>query len=418
MTNAYALELTNSCNNRCIFCATDHHIAYRSMEQLRFEICRARENGAERLDLTGGEPTIHPRIADIAAMGKRLKFDLIYLKTNGRKLADMNFLRKLLDSGVNEVLIGIHGHNPEVQDALTCRPGSFHEAVQGIKNCLTAGVQMATLSVVTTMNYMYLPEITKFMFSMVKDNHAFAYCYPTASSYKNFDQIVPWYRDVQPYLLEALRLIESYHGTSNLDNIPLCIIPGYERYCNFLTTGGELCHPVHEYGPRCPECLYYAICDGMPPTYTRTRGWDEFVPVTKPREAEAETPKKVVVEEDKTLVLRGLFVEKSFGGILWDHYRILILTPRGVEVLKHFDGRTTLREIKEKYGEKALTFAVSVVQRECAQICNPLKEGARAISSSFSYISSKKKLNIQTGEDEFEYRMYQPPYPYPQVSLT
>jgi len=417
MTNAYSLELTNSCNNRCIFCATDHHIAYRSMEQLRFEICRARESGAERLDLSGGEPTIHPRIADIAAMGKRLKFDLIYLKTNGRKLADINFLKKLIDSGVNEVLIALHGHNAEVQDALTCRPGSFDEAVQGIKNCLTTGVKLATLSVVTTMNYKYLPEITKFMFTMVKDHHAFAYCYPTASSYNNFDQIVPWYRDVQPYLLEALKLIESYNSTSNLDNIPLCIIPGYERYCNFLTTGGDLCHPMHEYGPRCQECLYYAICDGMPPTYTRSRGWDEFVPVTKPREAEAETPKKVVVEGDKVMALCEAFVEKSFGGVIWDRNHIVILTPRGVEVVKHFDGRTTLREIREKYGEKALNFAVSMAQKNFAQICKPLKQ-AWAVTSSFSYINSTKKPTVKTGDDEFEYSMYQPLSPYPQVSLA
>jgi hypothetical protein len=417
MTNAYSLELTNSCNNRCIFCATDHHISYRSMEQLRFEICRARESGAERLDLSGGEPTIHPRIADIAAMGKRLKFDLIYLKTNGRKLADMNFLRRLMDSGVNEVLVGIHGHNPEVQDALTCRPGSFDEAVLGIRNCLNAGVKLATLSVVTSMNYKYLPEITKFMFSIVKDHHAFAYCYPTASSYKNFDQIVPWYRDVQPYLLETLRLIESCNSTSNLDNIPLCIIPGHERYCNFLTTGGDLCHPIHEYGPRCPECLYYAICDGMPPTYTRTRGWDEFVPVTRPREAEAGRSEKVVLEGDKVMSLCEAFVEKSFGGVLWDRNNIAILTPRGVEVIKHFDGRTTLREIREKFGEKALDFAVLMARRGFAQISNPLKK-ARTVSNSFSYITSTKKPNVKTGDDEFEYSMYRPLSPYPQVSLA
>jgi hypothetical protein len=385
------------------------------MEQLRFEICKARESGCGRLDLTGGEPTIHPRIADIVAMGKRLKFELIYLKTNGRKLADMNFLKKLVDAGVNEVLIGIHGHNPEIQDALTCRPGSFNEAVQGIKNCLAIGVKLATLSVVTTMNYRYLPDITRFMFGMVKDHHAFAYCYPTASSYKNFDQIVPWYRDVQPYLIEAVKLIESYDATTNVDNVPLCIIPGYERYCNFLTTGGELCHPVHEYGPRCHECLYYAICDGMPPSYTRTRGWDEFIPVTRPRPALSEEPGKVVVDGNKVLSLCAAFVEKNFGGVLWDRRRIVLMTPLGVEVLKHFDGRTTLREIREKYGETALKFALSIVRKEMAQISNPFKGREIRVSGSFSYTPTVTKPNVITGPDEYEYRMYLPLAAYPDV---
>jgi len=417
MSFAYNLELTNSCNNRCIFCATEHHIAFRSMDQIRFEIFKAREDGCQRLDLTGGEPTIHPKIVEITALAKRLNFDVIYLKTNGRRLADKNFAKRLIDAGISEVLIAIHGHTPEIHDMQTGRKGSFLETVQAIKNCKELRVRVGTLTVITALNYMYLPEITTFMFeNLRRDNHAFAYCYPTASSYWNFDRVVPWYRDVQSYLIESFKIMESAGAKANVDNVPLCIIPGYERCCNFLTTGGDLCHPVHEFGPRCNECIYYIVCDGMPPTYTKARGWDEFVPITEPMKETLLRPKDYKINLNQCLTMMGFVVEKNFGGVLY-YKDMIFLTHKGVEIIRHFDGVTTIREIAQKFGDNGIKFALSIVDRGYALITDPhpgaIKQDPVARGFSYRPISDI----ITTNSEEFEYRLYRPLPSYPNFTL-
>ena len=58
------VRLTFDCNDKCIFCLDSdvHDGRMRSPEEIKEQILDGRRKGAERLILSGGEPTIHPRL--------------------------------------------------------------------------------------------------------------------------------------------------------------------------------------------------------------------------------------------------------------------------------------------------------------------------------------------------------------------
>src|SRR5262250_2051317 len=60
------VRLTFDCNNRCVFCldSDTHDGEIRDREEVKQQILDGKRNGATRLILSGGEPTIHPQYVD------------------------------------------------------------------------------------------------------------------------------------------------------------------------------------------------------------------------------------------------------------------------------------------------------------------------------------------------------------------
>ena len=97
------VEITSSCNLACPMCYAGsgpggHH--------LTFDECRAAidrlvevEGRPEVLQLSGGEPTIHPDFARILAYAVEQPIDIVMINTNGIRLAhDLSFVEKLAES--------------------------------------------------------------------------------------------------------------------------------------------------------------------------------------------------------------------------------------------------------------------------------------------------------------------------------
>lgn len=89
-------------------------------------------------------------------------FDKIQIQTNGRKLSDREYLRHLIDLGINEFFVSLYG-NEEVHDRITCRPGSYRETVMGIKNLESFDVNVISNSVLSKLNFDEIPDLIKFL---------------------------------------------------------------------------------------------------------------------------------------------------------------------------------------------------------------------------------------------------------------
>jgi len=420
MGYAANVEITEACNNRCVFCATDGHITHRSMPQIRHEILMAKEKGAIRLDLTGGDPSVHPQLMEIVSYASRLGFETIYFKTNGRRLSDLAFARELVRRGVNEFLISIHGHRSDVHDPQTSIPGSFQEAMQAVENLRILRVRYSTLSVINLHNYRYLAEIAQFMLDHGSRSHAFAFIYPVSRAYHNFAEIVPRYRDASPFLSKALEILVANGATSNVDNVPFCHLKGFERFHNHLATGGIMCHPPHEFGPACGLCLYRPICEGMPSAYVAARGWDEFEPLTSQLPSNHEPPHPVAMWDDQVCYMLGTYAEKPFGVVLVGR-GIVPMTPLGSALLPALDGRTTLREIERRFGDTALGFIYTLWKRDFIHLDRQNAKDAPGLPTGTPCYRSKQEYNgpplVAPPPGEYEYPLYHPHPPYPMVTL-
>jgi uncharacterized radical SAM superfamily Fe-S cluster-containing enzyme len=96
------VEITDACNLACPICYSDSgpHRAgqHRSLEQIAFMLdCVVRNEGEpDVVQISGGEPTIHPQFFDILDLAKARPIKHLMVNTNGVKIAaDAEFARRL-----------------------------------------------------------------------------------------------------------------------------------------------------------------------------------------------------------------------------------------------------------------------------------------------------------------------------------
>jgi MoaA/NifB/PqqE/SkfB family radical SAM enzyme len=156
------VRLTYDCNNRCTFCldSNAHDGTMRDDREIRVQIVEGRKKGADRLILSGGEPTMHPRFLDYVALGRRAGYPWIQTVTNGRMFNYPEFLDTALRNGLSEITFSLHGHTAKLHDALVGTPGAFAQEVAGLKAALATGRVVISVDVVINkMNVRHLPEM-------------------------------------------------------------------------------------------------------------------------------------------------------------------------------------------------------------------------------------------------------------------
>jgi len=63
-----------------------------------------------KIVIGGGEPTIYPRIFDLIQFLRDSGFNEIAIHTNGRRLSDYSFAKRLIESGIKAFLVSFHSH--------------------------------------------------------------------------------------------------------------------------------------------------------------------------------------------------------------------------------------------------------------------------------------------------------------------
>ncbi len=163
------VRLTYHCNDRCVFCldADTHDGSDRDRNAIKEQILHGRRAGAERLILSGGEPTIHPDFVDFVRLGRLAGYQRVQTVTNGRMFAYGDFLRRSLDAGLGEITFSIHGPNAKIHDALVGVKGAWDEEIAGLKNALADGRPIVNIDVcVNRANVRHLPDMLQIYYDM------------------------------------------------------------------------------------------------------------------------------------------------------------------------------------------------------------------------------------------------------------
>lgn len=156
------VRLTYACNNRCRFCLdreTGRSDARRE-DAIKAEIVQGRREGAERLILSGGEPTTHPRFPAFVRLGKRAGYRWVQTVSNGRMLSYPRFLAEIIAAGLDEVTVSMHGHEASLHDELVGVEGAFDQAARGIRAALASRRLVVNIDIVINAhNVDLLPEM-------------------------------------------------------------------------------------------------------------------------------------------------------------------------------------------------------------------------------------------------------------------
>jgi len=156
--SSYAvIPLWYGCNNACVICmlsSLEDRLAEVPFDLFRSLAVKLVNDGRRRnLILSGGEVTTFEHLERYVKFAASLSwFSRIQIQTNGRRLADPEYLQRLIDAGVNEFFISLHG--PEkVHDAISGHSGAFREVMEGLENLSHhAGIGVITNTVWTRLN--------------------------------------------------------------------------------------------------------------------------------------------------------------------------------------------------------------------------------------------------------------------------
>jgi cyclic pyranopterin phosphate synthase len=80
-------------------------------EQVIKDLIRGKREGYERMEFTGGEPTVRKDIIKLIQKAKELGYIDIGISTNGILLSDVKFCNKLVKAGLTNVTFALHAHS-------------------------------------------------------------------------------------------------------------------------------------------------------------------------------------------------------------------------------------------------------------------------------------------------------------------
>ena len=272
----YWLRIANACNQKCIFCLdSDNHVGtFPSLEAIYDEIKKAKESGATRLIISGGEASIHPQFIEVIKIANLFNFSKIQTITNGRMFVYPSFAQSAVDEGLTEATFSIHGHTEKLHDMLTATRGSFQQAIQGIENLIATGKCIINIDIcINKQNYKYIEDIILLFQSYNIYEFDLLHIIPFGSALPNQKSLFYSYQEASPYLKKAFAYSkqEGYYIWTN--RFPPAYMEEYEEliqdphkfydeingrkelYEIFYKTNRLSCYPNH-----CPYCFIKKYC--------------------------------------------------------------------------------------------------------------------------------------------------------------
>lgn len=227
------VRLTFDCNDRCIFCLDSHTHdgTIRDRNEVRAQILDGRKKGAERLILSGGEPTIHPNFVDFVRLGRLAGYHKVQTVTNGRMFAYGDFLRRSIDAGLGEITFSIHGPNARIHDALVGTRGAFEEEMKGLQQALADGRVIINIDVcVNRANVRHLPDMLEMFTAMGVLEFDLLHIIPFGRAYTEGRETLFYdLEEMRPYLVRAFEYARRPGVHVWLNRFPPPHVEGFEE---------------------------------------------------------------------------------------------------------------------------------------------------------------------------------------------
>ncbi|MBI5610155.1 MAG: radical SAM protein [Deltaproteobacteria bacterium] len=315
------VQLGHLCNNRCVFCVSGQLSEQDRAPQLPVEpilrqIREARQNGAARITLLGGEPTIQRSFAQILKAAVELDFDEVVIFTNGVMTPREGFRQR-----TQELLAGLgpdhkkrtvwrfslQGGDHASHDATTINPGSFQRILDSLAILHGQGARLSGNMCAVESNYRSVVHLAAIAEQFQLENLHIDVMRPRDAGERSEHELramLPRYADMAKAFLALSREVDRRLGPGwdlNFGNLPYC-------------TGLPISHRIHHDGgdtvtvaadgqgntqegfdkyadkrsdkhflPSCSQCVFQSRCSGVFDTYREFFGNAEFQPVDAER---------------------------------------------------------------------------------------------------------------------------------------
>lgn len=190
-------------------------------------------HGLDHLDITGGEPCVHPDLPAIVAEAARLGL-AVRVITLGQFLprtrGGATLLENLLDAGLTDVLFSLHAAEP---DAFKVTCGGSLEAVLDSMDVLDArGFPYGCNTVIMERNRRQLPAIAMLAASrgVYTVNFIAFNAYHAWRGQEQAAKLEASFTKIRPYLEEAVAILTAAGIAVNIRYVPLCAFPSLAKH--------------------------------------------------------------------------------------------------------------------------------------------------------------------------------------------
>ena len=153
------LALTYRCNNACAHCynARPRQQAELNTAQWKRALDILWDTGIPHIVFTGGEPTLRPDLPELIAYAEK-KGQITGINSNGRKFKDPDFVKSLVDAGLDHAQITFESHIPDIHDRMVAANGAWDDTLAGLKNALDTHLYVMTNTTLLQENSRHLEE--------------------------------------------------------------------------------------------------------------------------------------------------------------------------------------------------------------------------------------------------------------------
>lgn len=280
------------CHSACRFCIVQEGMNYFKgvpFEKFKQAVDDNRDRPRyRRVTFTGGEVTLERRLFEYIDYARdHGGFEHIRLQTNGRLLANMEFAQTLVNAGVDEYFVSLHGHDAETQDYISQRPGSFDEAIAGLENLQKLGVCIMTNTVLTTLNVKVLADIVDTVRRFEPARMEF-WNYLPMEDFEDERNLVTPMQELGPAMRKALGRAASYGIATAVKYVPQCLLGEHADSMDNTQPDVVIVEDFYEVYPQF-GCLWEAKCEhsdtclGLHHPYISKFGWEKELLVPTPR---------------------------------------------------------------------------------------------------------------------------------------
>lgn len=255
LTRRGVIWLGQTCNLRCQFCyfldrikAKDHpEHPFMSLDKAK-HICAVLVDcySNNAVDIQGGEPLIYPEIYQLLEYCRKIGL-LPTLITNAIVLTSEDRCKQLLDSGIRDLLISVHGLGT-TYDTIVGVPGAHLKQMKALDNLQKWGIPFRFNSVVSKSA---LPELGKIAELAAETGSravnfiAFNPFEDQEKSGKRSTDNVAAYEAIAPVLNDALDILEKNNVEGNVRYLPICLVE--KRHWKSMYNFQQLPYDLHEW---------------------------------------------------------------------------------------------------------------------------------------------------------------------------
>lgn len=158
------LALTYRCNENCSHCYNARPRSYPELDTRSWEkiIGQLWDVGIPHICFTGGEATLREDLPDLISCAEA-QGQITGLLSNGRRLSDYDYAKRLRSAGLDHVQITIESARSEVHDRMVRANGAWQDTVAGIRNALDLGLYVMTNTTLLQANADHIDETIAFL---------------------------------------------------------------------------------------------------------------------------------------------------------------------------------------------------------------------------------------------------------------